>query len=98
MPRAQLLVFRVLSIAVVAMGLTPLLASPVQAAGVDSQQAYVKASTTGGLDSLGVSIAIAGDTMVVGAPGEDSNATGVDGDQSDDSASSSGAAFVFTRS
>ena len=67
------------------------------AAAVDSQQAYVKASNTGE-DLFGHSVAIDGDTMVVGAPQEDSSATGVDGDQTDDSATDSGAAYVFTRS
>jgi hypothetical protein len=38
-----------------------------------------------------------GNLLLVGAPGEDSNATGVDGLQSDNSASDSGAAYVFAR-
>ncbi|MEE9344950.1 MAG: FG-GAP repeat protein [Methylococcales bacterium] len=63
-----------------------------------SQQAYLKASNTDAQDIFGDSIAITGDTVVVGANGEDSNATGVDGDQSDNSADSAGAAYVFTRS
>ena len=48
-------------------------------------------------DIFGVSVAISGDTMIIGAPGEDSNATGVNGDQANDSALDSGAAFVFVR-
>lgn len=32
---------------------------------------------------------------MVGAPNEDSNATGVDGDEADNSASDSGAVYVF---
>ena len=36
--------------------------------------------------------------MVVGAYREDSNATGVNGNQNDNSATNSGAAYVFTRS
>jgi hypothetical protein len=63
-----------------------------------SQQAYLKASTTGATDYFGTSVAISGDTVVVGAQGEDSNATGLNGDQSDNSAEHSGAAYVFTRS
>src|SRR5205807_6257047 len=39
---------------------------------------------------------ISGDTVVVGAPGESSNATGVNGNQNDNSAFFSGAAYVFT--
>ena len=43
-------------------------------------------------------MAISGDTIVVGAHQEDSSATGVNGDGSDDSALQSGAAYVFERS
>ncbi len=39
---------------------------------------------------------MSGDTVVVGANLEASNATGVNGDQSDNSAMESGAAYVFT--
>ena len=63
-----------------------------------SQQAYLKASNTAGNDQFGTTVAISGDTVVVGAPGEDSNATGVDGNQADNSASASGAGYVFVRS
>ena len=40
---------------------------------------------------------ISGDTVVVGAFSEDSNATGVNGNQSDNSATDAGAAYVFVR-
>ncbi|HKQ47863.1 MAG TPA: thrombospondin type 3 repeat-containing protein [Phycisphaerae bacterium] len=63
-----------------------------------SQQAYVKASNTGAEDQFGLSVAITGDTLVVGAPSEDSSAMGVDGDGGDDNTSASGAAYIFTRS
>ena len=64
-----------------------------------SQQAYLKASNTGAGDSFGMSVAVSGETVVVGASSEDSIATGVDGDQADNSAASgSGAAYVFVRS
>jgi len=59
------------------------------------QQAYLKASITGGSDYFGYSVALAGDTLVVGALQKDSNATGVNGNQADNSASASGAAYVF---
>lgn len=62
-----------------------------------SQQAYLKASNTGTGDGFGYSVAISGDTIVVGAPFEDSAATGVNGDQVDNTAGESGAAYVFTR-
>ncbi len=65
-----------------------------------SQQAYIKASNTGALDDFGISVALAadGNTLAVGAQLEASNATGVDGNQSDNSAVDSGAVYVFTRS
>jgi trimeric autotransporter adhesin len=63
-----------------------------------SQQAYLKASNTGAGDRFGVSVAVSGDTAVVGAPLEDSNATGVNGNQANNSATNSGAAYVFVRS
>src|SRR5260221_9845827 len=47
-----------------------------------TQQAYVKASNTGAGANFGRSVAISGDTVVVGADGEPSSATGVDGDPS----------------
>lgn len=62
------------------------------------EEAYIKASNTDRSDSFGFSLALDGDTLVVGAPGEDSNATGIDGNQSNNSESSAGAVYVFTRS
>lgn len=62
-----------------------------------SQQAYLKASNTGSGDLFGYSIAISGDTLVVGAPGEDSSATGINGNQANNSAFESGAVYIFTR-
>ena len=56
-----------------------------------SQQAYLKASNTGSDDWFGNSVAVSGDTVVVGAHFEDSNATGVNGDGSDNSARDAGA-------
>jgi hypothetical protein len=61
-------------------------------------QQYVKASNTGAGDWFGSSVAVSGDTVVVGAPLEASNATGVNGNQADNSATNSGAAYVFVRS
>src|SRR5206468_1091283 len=68
-----------------------------------SQQAYIKASNTGESeegDQFGYSISLSGDGnwLVVGAIGEDSAATGVNGNQKDNSAQGAGAAYVFTRS
>jgi hypothetical protein len=42
-------------------------------------------------------VAVSGDAVVVAADREDSNATGVDGNEADNSATDSGAAYVFTR-
>ena len=47
-------------------------------------------------DSFGRAVAISGDTAVVGAYGEASNATGVNGNQNDNSADSAGASYLFT--
>ncbi|MFW5444007.1 MAG: FG-GAP repeat protein, partial [Methylococcaceae bacterium] len=61
------------------------------------QRAYLKASNTDSSDVFGLSVSISGDTLVVGAFGESSNSTGVNGNQSDNSAKDSGAAYVFIR-
>lgn len=77
--------------------------------GAWTQQAYIKASNTGRRgegelpgegDQFGFSIALSGDgnTLVVGAPSEDSNAGGINGNQQSDAASSAGAVYVYARS
>ena len=66
-------------------------------ADVWTQTSYVEASNVEADDNFGWSIALEGDTLVVGAFSEDSNATGVNGDQTDNSAPGSGAAYVFMR-
>ena len=62
-----------------------------------SQQAYLKASNAETGDSFGYSVAISGDVIVVGAYREASNATGIDGDENNNSMSDAGAAYVFER-
>lgn len=62
-----------------------------------TQQAYLKASNTGASDSFGQDVAVHGNTAVIGAPWEDSGAIGIDGDGTDNNASSAGAAYVYTR-
>jgi hypothetical protein len=62
-----------------------------------NQQAYLKGSNTEADDIFGGSVAISGNTIVIGAPGEASNATGVNGDEFDNSAPAAGAAYVFIR-
>jgi hypothetical protein len=61
-----------------------------------SQQAYLKASNTEAGDSF-VAVAVSGDTIVVGATSEASSARGVNGDQGDNRALYSGAAYLFER-
>jgi hypothetical protein len=75
-----------------------------------TQQAYVKASNTGEAgatadsfgdgDQFAVSLALSDDgrTLAVGAITEDSSASGINGNQADNSAMSSGAVYVFTLS
>ena len=85
------------------MAIRPTIAAPeagavyvfTRTAGVWTQQAYLKASNAGGL--FGYGLALAGDTLAVGAPFEASNATGINGDQTDNSAPNAGAVYVFTR-
>ncbi len=65
-----------------------------------TQQAYIKASNAEAFDTFGTAIALNGDgnTLAAGAFNEDSNSTGINGNQADNSASRSGAVYVFTRS
>ncbi|MBK8465149.1 MAG: alpha/beta hydrolase [Chloracidobacterium sp.] len=68
-------------------------------AGVWTQQAYLKPAAVGTTqtgDSFGYSVAVSGDTLVVGAVSEDSSTTGVNGTPNE-SSTDSGAAYVFTR-
>ncbi len=65
---------------------------------LDVSSTYTKASNTRKETYFGYGVAIDGDTLAVGAWGESSAAVGVDGDQKDTSASSSGAVYVFKRS
>ncbi len=58
-----------------------------------TQQAYLKASNAQAGDEFGWAVAIAGDTLVVGATGEASNGSS----PADNSAISAGAAYVFER-
>ena len=61
-----------------------------------NQQAYLKASNTEAFDTFGSSMALSGDTLVIGAPFEDSSAVGVNGNQTDNSGTASGAAYVYS--
>lgn len=68
-----------------------------RSAGVWSQQVYLKASNAGTEDRFGVSVALDGDTVVVGADREDGdiNSTAA---SPNDNGRNAGAAYVFTRS
>ena len=68
-------------------------------AGVWTQEAYVKASNTSNVDNFGTDVSLSSDgsVLAVGARREDSNATGVNGDQSNNLAGDSGAVYIFNR-
>lgn len=61
-------------------------------------QHYVKASNTGTSDGFGHAVALdaAAGTWLIGAPGEDGNAKGINGAQNNDLLSGSGAAYLFS--
>lgn len=61
------------------------------------QEAYLKASNAGSPDNFGIDVAIDGDLAIVGAPGERSDATGVNGNQANNSINNAGAAYLFRR-
>jgi trimeric autotransporter adhesin len=64
-----------------------------------THQAYIKSSNTEADDHFGASLALSfnGDTLVVGTYTESSHASGINGDQGDNSTTASGAAYVFAR-
>jgi hypothetical protein len=53
--------------------------------------------TRGATDRFGSALALNGETLIVGAPGEAGCATGIDGNQSDSACDGAGAAYIFTR-
>ena len=89
-------------------GATLLVGAPSQATGAGAgylfshgsswaQTALLKASNPEADDNAGTSVAVAGDamTMTIGAPGESSASSGVNGDENNDADGSSGASYVF---
>ncbi|MDR2877395.1 MAG: cadherin-like beta sandwich domain-containing protein [Chromatiales bacterium] len=67
-----------------------------------AQQAYLKASNGGVQDFFGYSVALAGDTLAIGAPQEDSAQSGIipgspDESSAGDDSNKSGAVYVFVR-
>jgi len=67
-----------------------------ESAGAWSLQSRVPAPTPDG-DEFGAAVALWGDTLAVGAPREDSRATGVGGDWTANDGLDSGAAYVYGR-
>ena len=65
--------------------------------GVWTQEAYVKASNTQANNFFGQSLALGNESLVVGAYEEESAATGINGDQTDNTAGGAGAAYLFRR-
>src|SRR5262249_52990810 len=61
------------------------------------QPTYVKASSTDASDHFGTSVAVSGDTAVVGVPNESSDSRTINSDATNNSAQASGAAYVFVR-
>ena len=86
---------------------TPAVSEDAESSSASLRQiAYIKASNAGAGDQFGVGGALLGDavalsddgsTLAVGAPFEGSGATGIDGNQNDDSTYGAGAVYVFTR-
>ena len=62
-----------------------------------TQQAYVKARNTDADDHFGSSVSLSsdGNTLAVGAHQEESNATGIGGDEDDSSTSDAGAVYLY---
>ncbi len=66
--------------------------------GTWTQSTYIKASNPNSLDNFGARLSLSGDglTLAVGAPKEASNATGINGNQNDNSLANAGAIYIFT--
>ena len=64
-----------------------------------TQSAYIKASNAGSFDIFGGPLSLSGDgnTLAVGARSETSNATGINGNQSNGTETDAGAVYVFER-
>lgn len=65
-----------------------------------AREAYIKASNTEADDRFGYSVSLSpdGNTLAVGAHFENSNATGINGDQNDNTSADTGAVYVFVKS
>lgn len=78
-----------------ASGLTSRYAIDIERLG--AEEAFLTQRTGEEFDSFGWSLAISGDTLAVGTPGDDSAKGGGDADASDNKAAESGAVYVFIR-
>lgn len=65
--------------------------------GAWAEEAFIKASNTDAFDEFGRTLVIEDNVLVVGAPFEDSNGVGVDGDQISDGLDAAGAVYIFRR-
>lgn len=59
---------------------------------------YIKSSNSDAEDRFGCAVALAGGTLAISACGESSRASGIGGDQTDNSALEAGAVYLFGRS
>jgi hypothetical protein len=56
---------------------------------------YIKATNTNRGDRFGTALALEGTSLLLGAPGEESRATGVNGDQNDNALTNAGAGYLY---
>jgi hypothetical protein len=76
-----------------------ILVIPTAMAGMLEPMGYLKASNTNAGDRFGVvALSTDGNTLAVGAINEASAATGINGNQADNSAAGAGAVYIYTRS
>jgi len=62
-----------------------------------AEEAFIKAMYPEANDTMGYSVAISGDTIAVSATSEDGAVAGVNGDQTSNGSSESGAVYIFVR-
>lgn len=69
----------------------------VKSGGAWFEQQVLSSAAPDAFDQFGATVAVWGNTIAIGVPGEDSEATGVNGDPTSNGRSASGAVFVYTR-
>jgi trimeric autotransporter adhesin len=72
----------------------------VRSAGIWTAQSYIKGSNNEYEDRFGTSVALTsdGNAIAIGSPSEDSSAAGIEGNETLEDASGSGAAYIYRRS